>query len=220
MHNPDENCGCVSRRDLIKKAAVAGTVAWATPMIVGSLASPAGALTPGPCTKYAVKIGPGPSVTCEPFCFENGSGYTFPANDAYWAGSCSRPTGCSPSTNTTMARTVGMTAKMPIGISTEYFFNASLGGNVAYRKVTLASGCYFTSATSWQIGGRYEPGDPGTIWKEASSSCASGPIGGNVQGCYTEGGSTAWILAFADGLVDTTPEDDINYVYLKFCCSS
>lgn len=39
----------LDRRTLIRRAAVAGAVAWTAPAVVGSLASPAGALT-GTCT--------------------------------------------------------------------------------------------------------------------------------------------------------------------------
>ncbi len=43
----------LSRRDLIKRAAAAGTVAWTAPLIVDSLASPAGAVTmESGCFKY------------------------------------------------------------------------------------------------------------------------------------------------------------------------
>src|SRR5262245_43695978 len=44
----------IDRRTLIKRTAVAGAVAWAAPTIIGSLASPAGAVTGGfPCS-YAM----------------------------------------------------------------------------------------------------------------------------------------------------------------------
>lgn len=206
-----------SRRDLIKRAAAVGAVAWTAPVVVESLTSPAGALTPGPCTKYAVKITA--TGACASFCFQNGGGYTWPANDAYWAGSCARPTGCSPSNLTTMARLGGMTAKMPT-VASVTFYNSGLGRYIAYRRVTLPTGCSFSSSTGWQIGGRYEPGDPGSIWYQASTSCVSGPTGGTSIGCYQEGGNQAWIISYADALTSASPRNDLNYIYLKFCCSS
>ena len=44
----------VSRRDMIKRAAAAGAVAWSAPVIVDSLTAPAGALTPPPCPPEGV----------------------------------------------------------------------------------------------------------------------------------------------------------------------
>lgn len=45
--------GSLGRRDLIKKAAAAGTIAWTAPLIHGSLVSPAAAATlPSLCFKY------------------------------------------------------------------------------------------------------------------------------------------------------------------------
>lgn len=207
----------IGRRDLIKRAAAVGAAAWTAPLVLESVTNPAGALTPGPCTKYAVKLTP--TGGCASYCFENGSGYTWPANDAYWAGSCSRPTGCSPSANTTKARTVGMTAKMP-SVSTVSFFNSALGRNIDYKRVILPSGCYFSSTTGWQIGGRYGTSDPGNIWLQASSSCMGGPTTGTSIGCYQEGGSTAWVITYSDALVTSSPHNALRYIYLKFCCSS
>jgi len=207
----------LSRRDMIKRAAVVGAAAWTAPLVVESLTSPAGALTPGPCTKYAVKLY-GTSTTCASFCFGDGSGVTFPANDAYWGGSCPRPTGCVPSANTTLPG--GNGPKMPTSNTLQTFFNTTLGANVAYQKIVLPAGCYFSSTTGWQIGGRYGPGDPGNLWLQASSACASGPVGGTSVGCYTEGGNTAWILKYQDGRTSTSPTRLINYVYLKYCCDS
>jgi len=55
----------LSRRELIKRSAVAGAVAWTAPVIFESLASPAGALTLPPCPlgkAYAVMYSPPGSV--------------------------------------------------------------------------------------------------------------------------------------------------------------
>lgn len=46
----------VDRRTLIRRAAVAGAVAWTAPIVVESLASPAGALTPAGCSLYVFRL--------------------------------------------------------------------------------------------------------------------------------------------------------------------
>src|SRR5262245_6663748 len=50
----------IDRRTLIKRTAAAGAVAWAAPTIIGSLASPAGAVTgaPFPCSYATVVVQP------------------------------------------------------------------------------------------------------------------------------------------------------------------
>jgi hypothetical protein len=45
-----------TRRELIRNAAVAGGAAWAAPVIIDSLASPAAAVTVGPCNYYVFSI--------------------------------------------------------------------------------------------------------------------------------------------------------------------
>jgi len=46
----------VSRRAMIQRAAAAGAVAWAAPVIVDSMASPAGALTLPPCISSITNV--------------------------------------------------------------------------------------------------------------------------------------------------------------------
>jgi hypothetical protein len=46
----------IDRRTLIKRAAATGAVAWTAPMILDSLASPAAALTNGPCDLYVFRM--------------------------------------------------------------------------------------------------------------------------------------------------------------------
>jgi hypothetical protein len=50
----------IDRRTIIKRAAAAGAVAWTAPAILGSIASPAGAITGTPgCFKFTVPINTG-----------------------------------------------------------------------------------------------------------------------------------------------------------------
>jgi hypothetical protein len=46
----------IDRRTIIKRAAATGAVAWTAPMILGSMASPAGAITAGPCDFYVFRM--------------------------------------------------------------------------------------------------------------------------------------------------------------------
>ena len=56
----------IGRRTLIKRAAATGAVAWAAPTIIGSIASPAGAVTGGfPATcSYMILVLQTPTGTC------------------------------------------------------------------------------------------------------------------------------------------------------------
>lgn len=90
----------------------------------------------------------------------------------------------------------------------------ALDGN--YWKVTLLSSCFFRSAQSpnvndWQIGGRCN-----SSYLKATGTGSSAPASGN--GCYTDGGQTAWISRYLTP--GTTTSTSIDYIYLKFCCSS
>ena len=46
----------IGRRTLIKRAAAVGAVAWTAPLILDSMASPAGAITNGPCDLYVFRM--------------------------------------------------------------------------------------------------------------------------------------------------------------------
>jgi hypothetical protein len=50
----DESRPGIGRRTLIKRAAVAGAAAWTAPVILGSVASPAGALTCTSCFQFQI----------------------------------------------------------------------------------------------------------------------------------------------------------------------
>jgi hypothetical protein len=52
----DESHNGISRRALIRRAAATGAVAWTAPTIIGSLASPAGAVTGFPCSYMSIVV--------------------------------------------------------------------------------------------------------------------------------------------------------------------
>ena len=87
----DAEGSAVDRRSLIKRAAAAGAVAWAAPVIIESLASPAAALT-GP-------------TGCTVVCFGTGSGCGFNQNSA----TCFAQVGCTGATNQAAADCVTVT---------------------------------------------------------------------------------------------------------------
>jgi hypothetical protein len=61
----------INRRELIKRAAAAGAIAWTAPVIVDSLASPAGALTLNECYRAQFDRDGASFVEVEP---DNGAG--------------------------------------------------------------------------------------------------------------------------------------------------
>ena len=73
------------------------------------------------------------------------------------------------------------------------------------------------NATAWQIGGRYEPNDPGDQFLKVTTSCASsaGPTGG-ANGCYWTATNTAWIRKYFSG----NSGNSLNYIYNLICCTS
>ena len=204
----------LSRRQMIKASAVAGAAAWTAPIIVDSLASPAAAASPG-CVPYWIKLTS--TGGCNSNCFGSGSGVSFPLggspvgsgstpDGAFWGGSCSYPGDCG------NGDAGDGSARMPSSV-TEVTVDSTV-----YYKVTFSSnGCTYTNQTAWQIGGRYEPGDPGDQFKKVTTSCASsaGPTGGSA-GCYWTATNTAWIRKYWSG----NSGDSLNYIYNLICCSS
>ena len=171
---PRERRG-LSRRDMIKGAAVAGAAAWTAPVIIDSLTSPAAAASV--CNIYWEKL---TNHTGSPVCFSAcpGSSSLFPVSDAKWAGSCGDP-GCGVS---------GGLQHMPTAVGTS-------GSNYT---VTLAANCVFDSSkTSWAIGGRY------------NNSYQYGSATNN-----TNSGSVPKQLTVSGNNID------LDYIYLKFCCST
>lgn len=119
----------IDRRTLIKRAAVAGAAAWTAPVIIGSFASPAAA------------------ITCSSTCFR----VTFPADDM---GSCNAnsvggvgacPTGTSgPGCTTTTSLPAG-TSYGAVCMSASTFCSSTTGGVIFNLNQTSAT-C-FTAGT-------------------------------------------------------------------------
>jgi hypothetical protein len=62
----------IDRRTIIKRAAAAGAVAWTAPVILGSVASPAGAITGTPgCFKFTVPTNAGGTCNNVTAAFDN-----------------------------------------------------------------------------------------------------------------------------------------------------
>jgi len=204
----DAHRRALSRRTLIRGAAVATAAGWVAPMLIDSIASPAAAASP-PCTPYFVKVRP--NGNCFDACPGSGTGIVdgvadattdFPVTGFKWAGNCysnannDPPSGCGLVKNTT--------PKMPT--VTDF--------NTTYYKVTLATGCRFSKDTGWSIGGRYGTSDPGDRYiKAVDTTCTNATTpGGNA--CFINGGTVAYIRK-------TYPTDAsrvLNYIYLAFCC--
>jgi hypothetical protein len=80
----------IDRRTLIKRAAAAGAAAWTAPVILGSVASPAGAFT---CSGTCFRV---------TFPADSGGNCDLPSVDVTTAGSCATGTvgaGCDTTTN-------------------------------------------------------------------------------------------------------------------------
>jgi hypothetical protein len=203
----------LSRRQMIKASAVAGAAAWTAPVIIDSLASPAAAGSV--CKPYWVKVTSGGA--CNSNCFGSGSGVSFPLGGApvgsgsspdaaKWGGSCAYPGDCGNGDGGD-----GDT-RMPSSVTP-----VTLDGFDYYQVTFNSNGCTYSSATAWQIGGRYQPNDPGDQFKKVTTSCASsaGPTGGTA-GCYWTGTNTAWIKKYFTG----NSGDKLNYIYNLYCCDS
>jgi hypothetical protein len=125
--------GGLSRRSMIKGAAVAGAAAWTAPIIIDSLSSPAAAGSI--CNKYWVKLR-GPANLPLGGCFSACPGGGYVVSDAQWAGDCQDPC-CGVS---------GGAQHMP-----------TVTGTGPYT-VTLPTGCSFSTATGFSLAGRYGTG--------------------------------------------------------------
>ena len=207
----------LSRRQMIKASAVAGAAAWTAPVIIDSLASPAAAMSV--CKPYWVKLTT--AGNCFPQCYDDsvlnfalggnppGSGNT--PDQAKFGGDCSYPGDCGNGDagdgNTRMPFSVSAVTKDGFDYY-EVVFSTSSG---------TGKDCAFTNQTAWQIGGRYQPGNPGSQFKKTNVSCASsaGPTGG-IDGCYWSGTNRAWIKRY----YSANTGDQLNYIYTLYCCPS
>jgi hypothetical protein len=207
----------LSRRQMIKASAVAGAAAWTAPVIVDSLASPAAAVSG--CKPYWMKLTAGGG--CNSNCFGAGSGVSFPLGGnpvgsgsspvgAKWGGSCGYPGPCG------NGDAGDGDSRMPSSV-TEVTIGSGMSAVTYYKVVFNSNGCTYSNATAWQIGGRYEPNDPGDQFKKVTTSCASsaGPTGG-VDGCYWTATNTAWIRKYFSG----NSGNSLNYIYNLICCTS
>lgn len=186
----------LSRRDLVRRAAAVGAVAWSTPVIVGSLASPAGAVTPGPCVPYWVKLVPGGG--CSNNLPGSGSGRVCGVSGS--VGYSTAGTKCG------SACTAGCTGSNP-GLTP----SSSLSG--AYYVVTLTAGSTFSSSEPWALGGRYDTS--GALNNSSYTSLCPG--GASGDGGYADGGTTGYVAA---SLRFGTTVKALQYIYVRFCRSS
>ena len=118
---------------MIKAAAAAGAGAWAAPMIIDSLASPAAALTPGPCNYYVIRFSRnGNSANC--------AGGVAPTTTP--VGSASTPGNnvgvCTSYTRVTSATT-------PVNLTISCTGGADEAGTVT---ITSPAGCQFQGASA------------------------------------------------------------------------
>jgi hypothetical protein len=182
----------LSRRDMIKGAAVAGAAAWTAPVIIDSLSSPAGAFS-GTCHKYYIKFAVrgsgagtawanvGKCYCAEPACpnsgFPNGSGTT-----SGYTHLCSGSGVCT--TNNT-----------PQGPVT---FSPTTANATSYT-VTLPPGCEFdTAKTNFGAVGNYDFGG-------SSGACSNASISGDKK--------SATYTTVVSGKT-------LDYAYAEFCCPS
>jgi hypothetical protein len=165
--------GGLSRRSMIKGAAVAGAAAWTAPMIIDSLSSPAAAGSI--CNKYWVKL-TGPQIqdhgdpaigSCYSAC--PGGGYV--VSDAKWGGDCNHPSGCDAGDGN---------QHMP-----------TMSGTGPYT-VTLPSNCSFSSTTGFSLAGRYSSSSGSDTYNTVS--VANGATSASIN--KTFGSSPTKTLAY------------------------
>lgn len=205
----------MDRRDLLRASAVAGAAAWTAPVIIDSITSPAGALSP--CKKYYMKLAgdgvgqyasPGNCYNASPSC--NGATDNLTGNNS--------PTGSNPATNggytwTCTGNNQSSGNKFRSVFATAQFtFNST---NYQYYRIVLSSGCRFSSSdTTYAVVGNYGWTTTGTCRAAvAGSATATGPTSASQPGLYQNGGNTVWIRRSFDN-------QTLNWIYLEFCCDS
>jgi hypothetical protein len=187
----------LSRRQMIRAAAVTGAAAWSAPVIIDSLTSPAAAGSV--CVKYYAKLDTsGACVAHDPAC-----GYSVASATKYVC--------CSVDTT---GEDCPYPAKLP-SLST-------LAANTNYYQVVLTSGCFFgplpgsNTSSNWQVVGNYNF----NCVRLTGSAGATAPTASYTgDGYFQVGGNTAWIRKSHNfgGTIGTVA---ITYVYLQFCCGS
>lgn len=128
----------LSRRDMIKGAAVAGAAAWTAPVIIDSLSSPAAAASCG--NRWYMKLASnGTCFNAAPLC-NNTSEYL---------------TGNNSPDNSTCTSNGGYRWVCATNPTQKY--RASYVDNGSYYTVTLAAGCTFQSSqTNYTVVGNYD----------------------------------------------------------------
>jgi hypothetical protein len=189
--------GGMSRRQMIRAAALTGAAAWTAPMIIDSLSSPAAA-TSG-CVKYYAKLDTsGKCIAHDPSCgFKVATGVKYVCCSSDTSGEdCPYP------------------AKLPT--------LTTLAANTDYFQVELKSGCTFLPLApvnddfNWQVIGNYDFTTPcprltGTVGATAPTASYTG------DGYFQVDGNKAWIRK--DHYFSTPGKTiGLSYIYLQFCC--
>ena len=164
----------MSRRDLITRAAVAGTVAWAAPVVLESIMSPAGALTNVgyPCSyitvvyrvgehTYAAKFASG-ATTCSGNATSSDGTFTFLCGGVQYTNTCSGNAVCAdgrvipsdPSCSTHVSWSGGITITAAVGVTIVFAVahDGSYGGTKS-RSICPASPQPGNSVTAPSCGG-------------------------------------------------------------------
>ena len=126
----------VDRRTLITRAAALGAAAWTAPVILDSLASPAGALTPAGCSLYVITWTPTGSGSCDsaPRTIVGSGTCADPTSTT--CVNC--PTGCTNGTVWTRATVAGTANPTITGCSQD---TSGATGSITPGTATVASGC-------------------------------------------------------------------------------
>jgi hypothetical protein len=164
----------VDRRTLIKRAAAAGAVAWTAPVIIGSVASPAGAITcpgncvqiqfpvdnTGACNTNSVAFG----ATCTPTSPTCTSTTTIGAGVAYGAVCMNPTTQCGSTTNP-----------------------------VTFALNTTSATCFTTTAASCPAQRQFLAAQAGTLLATgAPGPCVAGVIAGGTSVSFTLPAGNTW----------------------------
>lgn len=181
---------------MLRASIGAGAAAWAAPVIIDSLTSPAGALSP--CVKYYVKF--------------TSAGACYNANP-----SCSSSTSSLTNNNTVGSSYTKICATSNPSSHPRFptYTNDALTQNgITYDLIELKPGCEFSPAqTDFVVVGNYNFSTSKTCRAlPPGGSSVTGPASGSV-GIYQSGGRKAWIATSFGG-------QTLNYTYLEFCCIS
>ena len=214
MHTHGGHRDELSRRDLIRRAAVAGTLAWTAPIVLGSLTDAAFAATPSGCTPYYVKLIPAVNGACYDQVPGSGGGFNCPANGTTYQSSVSFPL----ESNVRCARGVGggtCTAACdgPNENGQPNYTRpiVTVGDAGSYWSVTLPAGYEFNGQLTWTLGGRYDTSS--SLSDSRYTKVCSGGASG-IGGYGTTVGYVAKSVNFGSTHGGTKA---IQYIYAQFC---